>query len=115
MGSGGSILAQETQKPLDCSDLTSDHEARDEVVRLRTLLATHAEALSKASDDHMRLTPLETFKQKVNILEAIPMSPHAKPRPNFDNFDGGYAKVGCCFHLCSVMCSPWQSPPRIVY
>jgi len=48
MGAAPSVLANELSKPSDCSDLVTDKEARNEVLRLRKLLHDHQYGLETA-------------------------------------------------------------------
>jgi len=60
MGAGPSVLANELNKPPDCSDVANEEEAKKEIVRLRKLLRDNQRGLENAISATGQALPKES-------------------------------------------------------
>ena len=60
MGAGPSVLANELNKPHDCSDVQNEEEAKKEIIRLRKLLRDNQRGLESAISATGQALPKES-------------------------------------------------------
>jgi hypothetical protein len=85
MGAGGSVLTNELSKPSDCSNLATEEEARNEVMRLRKMLRDNQSGIETAISATGQAVPTESAS-----------SPTRSRPADFKRFDNKAAEE---FHL----------------
>mmetsp|Transcript_35123 Transcript_35123/g.45298 ORF Transcript_35123/g.45298 Transcript_35123/m.45298 type:complete len:196 (+) Transcript_35123:102-689(+) len=70
MGSSASVLDSELEKPLDCSDLTSEEDLRNEVQRLRNLVREHEKPLRSSGGGAVASEPSSSLTLLGELLQV---------------------------------------------